>query len=331
MWAAMWAAVASGSLPANPRIARRLTAEFARPPEDVGHIRYVHIPKTGGASLAKKWKIFAPEECFDHVTAGGNFTMVSLRSPRAHVHSLFLECRHSQWGQAQTNGTAFPRTDNGTADYVSWLRHFQRAADAGPAFDYRCYDPRDMQTRQLSCTWRPPRRRKDPPGPVPTSWLNYRDPRHAHHASAPTAPDPELTALQAVATRADFVLVTDLYLESMCVFDFRRTGALPKGCTCAEQRAGRGPKLINLRHGVPPHSEEALGAEVLEAVDGLTVTDRNVFKVGLARFMGELNATEENVGQRVLCPETWSQIRAELAYLWGGRGRPSANGHAGGG
>jgi hypothetical protein len=304
-------------------MARRLRAEFARPPEDVRLIRYVHIPKTGGSSLASKWKIFAPEECFDHVAAGANFTMASLRSPRAHVHSLFLECRHSRWGRTQTNGTAFPRTDNATADYSAWLQHFVHGGGAGPAFDYRCYDPRDMQTRQLSCTWRPVRRRQDSPGPVPTGWLNYRDPRHAHHASAPTAPDPELTALRTVATRADFVLVTDLYLESMCVFEFRRLGALPAGCTCAEQRAGRGLHLVNLRHGLPPHTEGGLAAGDLAAVDQLTVSDRAVFKLGLARLMADLNETEAAVGRTVLCPETWSQLRSDHAYLWMGAGHPS--------
>lgn len=320
----MWTAVPGAPLPAG-RMVRQLRAEFARPPEDVQQIRYVHIPKTGGASLASAWKIFAPEECFDHVAAGGNFTMVSLRSPRAHVHSLFLECRYSRWGRVQTNGSAFPRTDNATADYSAWLQHFVRDAGTGPAFDYRCYDPRNMQTRQLSCTWHPPRRRKEPPGPVPTSWLNYRDARHAHHASAPMFPNPELWALQTLATRADFVLVTDLYLESMCVFEFRRAGALPAGCTCAEQRAGSGFKLPHLRHGVPVHTEGNLGVDDLAVVDQLTVSDRAVFKLGLARLMADLHETEATVGKTVLCPEKWSKLRSDLAYLWGeGASRPSA-------
>jgi hypothetical protein len=174
--------------------------------------------------------VSAFEDCFDDIFDDSKLTLVMVRAPHAHVRSMFYECHESRWGRRVSDGTQMPRSANRTLDFEAWLRHFAGLARdvGGPAHDFNCYDPRDLQTRQLSCTWRRP--------PRLGFMKSYNDPRHPHHASAPAAPRPLARASENLRNRAGFVGLTEFYHESVCVLSYKRTRRVDLGCTCDEQR-----------------------------------------------------------------------------------------------
>ena len=78
--------------------------------------------------------------------------MAMLRSPRAHVYSQFLQCKHDEWGLRVTNGTGFPRSGLDTDGFARWIQHFRggRWRRDGVIDDFGCYNPHNMQAKPAS-------------------------------------------------------------------------------------------------------------------------------------------------------------------------------------
>ena len=96
--------------------------------------------------------------------------LVMLRSPRRHVASQYYECRYSLWGRLTTGVQCNLRTgecagpmsksSNFSALFVrdmsfysglhAWVAHYASNLSR-PVPEYGCYNPRNMQSRALTC------------------------------------------------------------------------------------------------------------------------------------------------------------------------------------
>jgi len=169
-------------------------------------ITFTHIPKTAGTSFRRQMKPYKEEQnCYAHMRHACSFcsSVVFFRSPTAHVRSQFAECSFAFWGHRFTNGTRFPRTGDHEADFAAWIHHFSLLPD-GPADDFNCIDPREVQTRHMSC-------------------INEPNPRANHALTYP----PDLNKAINNLHDADFIGISDFYHESICLLVFRRTRMLP--------------------------------------------------------------------------------------------------------
>ena len=102
------------------------------------YINFLHIAKCAGTSLMKDLvardfqfefhAISNNELCHAKIFDRRAFNIVYLRSPRAHVLSQFLHCKHSRWGKMQTEDRAglsgFPRNGTDEADFAQWVDYF---------------------------------------------------------------------------------------------------------------------------------------------------------------------------------------------------------------
>ena len=254
-------------------------------------ISFTHIPKCSGTSFTREMHPRkANQDCYNHMRHSDKMNCVFLRSPRAHVQSQFLECVYDGWGKKVTKHTAFPRTKDKDDDFESWIRHFVQLnnTQVGPEVDFNCIDPRDTQTRHMSCLVAP-------------------NPR-ANHALLPL---PNLTAAIAnVVSDATFIGLTDFYHESMCILKLRRTGSLPESCGCSEgQKALRLHKHVT--HGVPQH-KPIFSKEVTSMVDSMTKSDRPLFVAPLKRFLKDVDVAEQVANSQFLCNRTKALELLEL-------------------
>ena len=97
-----------------------------------------------------------------------DYHLISLKSPRHHVWSLFTECKYDTCYKKVTKDAGFPRTgsskENDEEDYDTWLDHFvqisgsQEDAVVPHGIDnYNCYHPANFQSRALPSSTRIPR------------------------------------------------------------------------------------------------------------------------------------------------------------------------------
>lgn len=121
---------------------------------------FVHIPKTAGTSMKRIAETnnichVSKQACFDDMKMDypHKYTTVMVRNPFDHVKSQFLMCRNSKWGK-NVRSKEFPHNDNEEKAFEIWLRHFISLDDTqvGAKYDFNCIDPRNTQTRHLSCS-----------------------------------------------------------------------------------------------------------------------------------------------------------------------------------
>lgn len=250
-------------------------------------ISFTHIPKCGGVSFGSEMEPkFNSHDCFATMKREGTMNVVFLRSPRKHVRSQHGECYFDpQWGLKVTKNTLFPRTDNYTEDFSQWLHHFSMLSEnqIGPDHDFNCYDPRELQTRYMSCL--------------------SAGSCEANHALVGEPPSLEQALIN--LNDADFVGLTDFYHESICMLHYRREEELPVGCNCNE--AANKITHVHETHGVPNLSDEWT-ADVIELVDSFTLLDRALFKHALNRFQRDLLEVEQKAGVPVLCDRSKMEV-----------------------
>ena len=241
-------------------------------------ISFTHIPKCSGASFESEIKPkYGNQECYTAMRKDNTLNVVFLRSPRPHVRSQHGECYYDNWGKRVTKGTNFQRTNDSIADYESWLEHFSklRASDIGQTKDFNCEDPRNTQTRHMSCSKAP-------------------NPQANHALPAP----PCLSLAIANLHDAGFIGLTDFYDESICMLQLRRTRRLPEGCGCGDSK---NTTHQDFTHGVPRHSEDNLSPHVLEMVDNLARLDKDLFVAALERFLDDIAVAEMAANRTILC------------------------------
>lgn len=83
------------------------------------------------------------------------------------------------------------------------------ALDFGPSVDYKCIDPRNLQTHHMSC-------------------ISQKNPT-ANHAVSKA---PKLYLAKVNLDKADWIGNTEFHHESMCLLSLRRQHLIPEGCEC---------------------------------------------------------------------------------------------------
>lgn len=115
------------------------------------HLKFLHIPKTGGVSFYNEMKEFGVK--FSHISPGGNekcypgreYTI--LREPLAHIFSQYTMCRYSKWGKTKKIQGLWTKNIDMMVGFDIWLDYFKNNTNS-----LGCYYPYDLQTRALLCS-----------------------------------------------------------------------------------------------------------------------------------------------------------------------------------
>lgn len=287
--------------------------------QSITRLEVTHISKTGLTSFHRDIRsilnagdiLFSHEKCFEGAHQNKSIRLVFLRAPVRHIFSQFGHCYEGQFLGKIRPG--FPQTGSLMGDYEAWLRHFValNSTQVGPLHDFDCYDARDMQTRFMSC-------RSDA-----YEEAGGKYPQH-EHVEDPANLQRALDNVEA----ADFIGLTDMYIESVCMFEVRKRGHLSDHCTCkarneaADDQRGypqkhhhhhhhqhnqhtkqqrrlkreRGRKssaFSHIDHHVPHvQLEKLLQEPYLSMQSALTMKDRQLYAYAMLRFLCDLRAAE---------------------------------------
>lgn len=235
--------------------------------------------------------------------------LVMLRSPRRHVASQYYECRYSLWGRLTTGVQCNLRTgecagpmsksSNFSALFVrdmsfysglhAWVAHYASNLSR-PVPEYGCYNPRNMQSRALTCQ-------------QPDIFASHSEAGHALPSSDEAI---------AQAARIDVLGVTELFAESLCVLHFTVRGMLPSHCACA----GRSGAAIATDHQRPTaflhaptltsgegNELQGLPAETASLIDSITREDARLYSKAFSMVLQRIQQVEASTGVRILCPQ----------------------------
>lgn len=274
-------------------------------------INFGHIPKTAGKSMKvelreRRYEVTKAsryEPCFRDTYCNDAIHVTMLRSPRAHVFSMYLECRQAPWGMEVTQNTSFPRHGSVPSDFEAWVDHFLRDGGIhglGTTGAFNCYNPWNLQTRALSC-------QASSPGPI-----GWGETLHRPNNSSDLKPS-LLTAVETLESQLNIAGLTELYHETWCVLDLWATGGLPQECNCAKDMTDS--MHLHITHGVSKHSWVNLPPRLLRKIDALSVVDVELYKVAARQFLGRIAAEEQRLGAKFLCPARLASFRQQTKYL----------------
>lgn len=315
---------------------------------------FVHISKCAGSAWIQELQTYLSfDRVFPKALAGAEFSvheqenlvskilskgdqdephykLISLKSPRHHVWSMFTECKYDKWGKKVTNGTSFPRSgsdeQHDEKDFNAWLDHFLIRTSLNDhtletlSFpttdidDYNCYHPANFQSRAL------------------TSIITK--PHHVEFAQGNHEPifEPNVSLALETYWNHDWVGLADFFHESKCLLLHRLT---PNGnsmtwlsiqeylnstCRCDDTSnqsiLAPDAKVIHHQEG---HRASLLNLnlDIRSKVDGLTRTDVHVYKVALLEFLREIVWLESHdaLGRRIICENVLEKMDSELSYL----------------
>ena len=238
------------------------------------------------------------------------YHLVSLRSPRHHVWSLFTECKYDKWGIKTTNNTGFPRSGNNTAtdesDFQLWLDHFLPMSSNTQDM-YSCYHPANYQSRHLTQT--------------------KSNVHGVKGLPASNKFEPNLTIAINTYWQQDFVPLVEFFHESKCILYFRLgTNAphqaqsyLEDTCHCPQPVPSNNETQTDehVTHHTLGHrsSLHNLPQQSLTMIANLTVIDSVVYTFALGQFMQEIAWLEYTLGRSVLCGDVLEKLEPELEYL----------------
>jgi len=117
-----------------------------------------------------------------------------------------------------------------------------------------------------------------------------------------------------------WVGITELFDESMCVFEYRVTGTLPLKCVCTHKWKSE-PSHVS--HTSSTHVTGGSSFENMpdldfeEKVDRITRVDAQLYRAALVRSVREVRALEVHTGQQILCPGKLAIVRESTKYIPG--------------
>jgi hypothetical protein len=192
-------------------------------------------------------------------------------------------CHTSPWGLKRTRGTAIPRTGNVTNDFNSWIQNFANLTPSnfGSSVDFNCIDPRNLQTRHMSC-------------------INEPNPRANHALSKP----PQLYIAIQNLFKADWIGITDFYHESICLLFLRRRRLMPEGCECNDTKV---IEHVHVDHGVKKTNMNYTGEILLKANDMIRL-DLILYSLAVERFINDLTYSELISKKHIGCKE-YNELR----------------------
>ena len=250
----------------------------------------MHIPKTGGDSFQHDAQKFLPlgstlvgndEKSFVQTRGKVGDMVVLLRKPESHVLSQFMECAFDHhWGipivgeyeSSHPSEAQFPHTGVNPSPvyggFVEWLHHFESSSIA-----WDCYNPRTLQTTR--------------------SQIN---------SESEHAPFPPHSTLTERLESLGAVLITEHYLASVCLFEYRAVGFFTPHCACTA-RSELKRSSHHDAHGVPKHSINDIDEKTLELIRSMTRDDAELYAAALARFKAEVHEVFAATGVDLLCEE----------------------------
>ncbi len=279
-----------------------------------------HIAKTAGRSVRLElMKVVRPvggaEQCYPPFAHDSRVNIIFLRNPRSHLLSMYLHGAYAgRVARRRAAGYPVGLPGGDMAGFAAWLDHFAPGRWTPAMGDFTSYNPLNMMARTLTC--RDERWNCD--------YVSSCEVPCAHHvgASAADATPPLADALAAVHT-ADFIGVTEALPESLCLFEYRATRALPAACRC--DGAGDLAAAANVAHvrnarGQRARSQTTIGdapPSVLRAADAVTAVDARVYRSAVLRLLCDIAALEAATGAAVLCPARLEALRRATAYIPG--------------
>ena len=324
---------------------------------------FVHISKCAGASLILELqKYLSKEQVFPRKKRGAEFSvhaqnqlfqpehynLTSLKSPRHHVFSLFMECKHDKWGFKVTNGTDFPRSGSSIADdehdFQIWLRHFvndTKYSYSGRSLDlflsgtddFNCYHPANYQSRALTSKRKIPHHIDFKKDGKPIFEPNVTD---AIQTYWEPIFEPNVTDAIQTYWDHDWVAISEFYSESKCLLLYRMSKGnthtltdsmtqeyLDYRCSCNGENkmpsSSAEVKDIKVLHhkGGRRSTLNDLPPDMLSKIEALTRVDVKVYTVALLQFLREIAwlESESELGRRVLCQSALDKYENELSYL----------------
>lgn len=244
------------------------------------------------------------------------FRLVTLRSPRHQIWSMFSHCYYSDWGKRATSKDPhFPRGHDELVDFELWLNEFLDDTQEQPLNEegmkqrnhtLTCYHPQNYQSRALVSTQREPRQ--------PESGMI----------------EPNLDQVLASYWSFDWVALTSFFHESKCLLYYRldTKGASKKvhqlvsdylklTCHCHPSELNPQEMDINVAHsnqGKRPTLLD-LPPSILQKMDILSRIDVYIYGEALDQFLREVVWLESQLQRRVLCDPVLEKLGQELSYL----------------
>ena len=268
------------------------------------------------------------ECCAADARVDGGFHGVLVRSPRAHLLSLFTHChtahvvgtyRRALADVPQYAAEAVLRSTEwscGTYCGVSFEEDWQTALREGLRGDpaqqrtLRVLPLHNTQAHALTCS---------------TSRGSLGQHFRVLDGGAGDGGDslePSLEAALASLHSFEWVGLTDLFEHSLCLLHYQAAGAMPTDCRCEGGKLML--KIPRMNHGVIRHDPQSLDAQMLAAVDAHTAVDAQLFAAALRLLLGRLQSVEERSGTPLLQCVNWPKLHKSTAHipgLWAGPGK----------
>ena len=270
---------------------------------------FVHISKAGGATFINWAKHhhglfpqFYPSHSeglehgflFDRRARPHSQRLVLLRSPRAHMLSMFKECRYNQWGLRLINSkkSYIPHGGSHQDDFEQWVGFYLHPL--GKVW-MGCYEPWNYQARAMTSEQE-----------VPHSIYLHED------------FEPSVDAATASYLEANWVGLADFYDESLCLLLSRlrtdKAAALfSKACHCDKKLPILDVDVVT--HGATDSAAVDVHPILAAKMDRLTAVDKTLFSVALRGFFHEIKELEAHVGRRIMCPGVLQRMEPKLAYI----------------
>ena len=274
------------------------------------HFSFVHISKAGGATFIQ-WAChhrelfprFYPTHpvgaehgfLFDRRKRPQSQRLVLLRSPRAHLLSMFKECRYDAWGRKliHQSKSYIPHSGSHQHDFEQWVDYYMHPL--GKRWQ-GCYEPWNYQARAMTSGQKCP-----------------------HSVSLHDADyEPSFDAAMASYLEADWVGLTDFYDESLCLMLSRlqsaRAAALfSTTCGCDNKASVLDVKVVT--HGDVDSTAVDVHPILAVKMDRLTAVDKALFSVALRGFFREIKELEARVARRIMCPDVLQRMEPKLLYI----------------
>jgi len=270
------------------------------------------------------------ECCASDVRVDGGFNGLLIRSPRAHLLSLFSHCHtahtRNTWSRV---GADLPQyaaevvlraTEHACGSYCgtsfdgNWSAALAEALAARPRAEALSVLPlHNTQAHALSCS--------TAGGSLGQHFRVLGGAGGGADALEPPL-EPALSRLHAF----EWVGLTDLLEPSVCLLHYQASGSLPASCDC---RAAAPLAMPRFNHGVERRDHEALPAHLQAALDEHTAVDAQLFAAGLRLLLGRLRRVEEATGASLLACVDWTKLHRATYYipgLWEGPGALSSGG-----
>ena len=154
---------------------------------------------------------------------------------------------------------------------------------------------------------------------------------------------PSLQAALASLRRLEWVGLTDLMSESLCLLHYQANGSLPAACVCADEdhgaagatggdvggasggdvsRVGGGKLGAWTETRSRKRDPASLPAPLLAKLDEMTAVDAALFAVALRLLLGRLRTVEAATGKPILRCVEWAALWRSTRYvpgLWDGK------------